>query len=63
MKRISIVKIQQVKDGRLINGFDYKNKAWVKNGKYVKFFHHKSIACSCFGKVHEGEKTLPEVTK
>ena len=49
--------INQIKDNRLINGFDYKNQAWVKNGLYVKCGHPKSMECNCYGRLHEGEKS------
>lgn len=38
-----------------INGYDYKNQAWVKDGRYVECGHLPSKACKCFGRIHEGE--------
>ena len=50
-------------DGRLMYGFDYDNQAWVHNGKYVRCGHPDSMNCGCYGKEHEGEKTLPTKQK
>jgi hypothetical protein len=47
-------------NGRLINGYDYKNQAWVLEGKYVKCGHPESMNCSCYGKEHAGEETSTE---
>lgn len=41
--------------GKLVNGFDYANQAWVVDGKYQRCGHPESMGCSCFGKLHEGE--------
>lgn len=43
--------------GRLWNGFDYQNQAWVVDGKYVKCGHPETMQCKCYGRVHEGEET------
>ena len=45
------------KDGRLVNGYDYENQAWVINGRYVRCGHLEKMDCQCFGKIHEGEET------
>lgn len=45
----------EYKDGKLYNGYDYVNKAWVVDGKYKRCGHKESMDCTCFGKVHEGE--------
>ena len=42
---------------RLINGYDYDNQAWVKNGLYVRCGHPENVNCNCYGKRHEGEQT------
>lgn len=34
-------------------GYDYRNQAWVVDGKYVACGHGKP--CDCFGKVHAGQ--------
>ena len=47
----------QYKEGRLINGYDYDNQAWVQNGKYVRCGHPEDMNCGCYGRVHEGEET------
>lgn len=44
-------------DGRLINGYDYANQAWVVGGKYVACGHPQSMNCGCYGRVHVGEET------
>ncbi len=40
--------------------FDYKNQAWVRDGKYARCGHPESMDCKCFGKVHEGEDVRPD---
>lgn len=35
--------------------YDYNHQAWVKDGKYVKCGHPKSMQCDCYGKKHEGK--------
>ena len=47
----------QIIDGRLINGYDYKNQAWVINGKFERCDHPKNMNCNCYGRIHEGENT------
>jgi len=42
---------------RLMQGFDYQNQAWVKDGKYIKCGHPESMNCNCYGNIHEGEET------
>jgi hypothetical protein len=51
----------EFKDGRLWNGFDYQNQAWVVEGKYVKCGHPETMKCNCYGRIHEGEETRREV--
>ena len=43
------------KNDKIVNGYDYKNQAWVVDGKYVKCGHPAEMNCKCFGKLHEGE--------
>jgi len=45
-------------DGRLINGYDYENQAWVINGRYVRCGHPESTDCDCYGRLHDGETTV-----
>ncbi len=47
----------EIKNGRLINGFDYANQAWVKDGKYVRCGHSEEMFCRCYGRTHEGDAT------
>ena len=42
-------------NGRLFNGYDYKNQAWVVNGRYMTCGHPGQMNCRCFGRVHAGE--------
>ena len=35
--------------------YDYKNQAWVVDGKYIRCGHPDSMDCNCYGKLHEGE--------
>ena len=44
--------------GTLLNGFDYKNQAWVVGGKYVRCGHPETMNCGCYGKRHEGETCI-----
>lgn len=43
-------------NGKLIKGYDYKNQAWIRDGKYVRCGHLESMKCNCYGRLHEGEK-------
>lgn len=45
-------------DGRLVNGFDYDNQAWVVDGKYVRCGHPPNMNCGCYGRTHEGMHTV-----
>jgi len=49
-------------DGRLINGYDYKNQAWVVDGRYCRCGHPENMKCNCYGRLHEGEETQPSNT-
>ena len=33
--------------------YDYRNQAWVENGRYMRCGH--ADPCSCFGRLHAGE--------
>ena len=44
-------------NGRLINGYDYHNHAWVQQGVYIRCGHPNEMNCNCYGKLHEGEST------
>ncbi len=39
----------------MVKYYDYENQAWVVDGVYVRCGHDKSMACNCFGRIHEGE--------
>jgi hypothetical protein len=50
--------------GRLIDGYDYKNQAWVKDGVYQDCGHPYQISgmmynrpCGCFGRRNKGIQT------
>lgn len=47
----------EYKEGKLWNGYDYDNQAWVVNGKYTRCWHPDSMNCNCFGKVNEGKES------
>ena len=49
--------VDEYKDGRLINGYDYDKRVWVEDGKYARCGHLDSMNCVCYGKLHEGEET------
>lgn len=36
--------------------YDYKNQAWVRNGRYVRCGHADEMNCGCYGREHEGEE-------
>lgn len=42
-------------DAAPINGYDYRNQAWVVDGRYVACSHPASMKCNCYGTVHAGE--------
>lgn len=46
----------ECQSNRLINGYDYDRQAWVVNGHYVRCGHPEAMKCSCYGRLHEGEK-------
>lgn len=52
----------QYKAGRLINGYDYNNQAWVVNGVYVTCDHPINMSCGCYGRDHQGQKTITDHT-
>lgn len=45
----------------VINGYDYTNQAWVRDGRYVACGHVPVPAtgkyiCDCYGRLHQGEQ-------
>lgn len=48
---------EKTASGRLVNGYDYENQAWVENGKYIRCGHPANMDCKCYGKTHDGENT------
>jgi hypothetical protein len=50
----------QYSNGRLINGYDYDNQAWVRNGRYVRCGHPGAMDCGCYGRKHQGEATTQQ---
>jgi len=47
-------------DGRLINGYDYTNQAWVLDGVYKECGLPQTMDCSCYGCINQGEQPAPE---
>ena len=45
------------KEGRLIQGFDYDNQAWVQDGVYLNCGHKKDLDCGCYGRKNAGMQT------
>lgn len=43
--------------GRLLDGYDYRNQAFVRDGIYVRCGHPETLNCQCFGKRKEGYQT------
>lgn len=42
-------------DAEIQEGYDYRNQAWVVDGRYVACSHPASMKCNCYGTVHAGE--------
>ncbi len=40
--------------------YDYKNQAWVVDGRYVACAHPTSMKCNCYGRIHAGETAPSE---
>ena len=40
--------------GEIVNGYDYENQAWVKDGLYVNCGHPETMVCNCFGRRFAG---------
>lgn len=55
MSRVSTDQYSET--GKLLNGFDYTNQAWVRDGVYQKCWHPEEMNCHCYGTLHAGEKT------
>lgn len=45
----------EIREGKVFNGYDYENQAWVCEGKYVRCGHPEPMKCGCFGREHQGE--------
>lgn len=55
----------QVAENILVNGYDYTNQAWVRNGRYLDCNHPKMgeittigdifEGCNCYGRANAGE--------
>ena len=43
---------------KLSCSYDYRNQAWIADGRYVRCGHPESMHCACHGKLHEGEKAF-----
>ncbi len=39
--------------------YDYKNQAWVVDGRYESCAHPPSMNCRCYGRLHAGEIAPP----
>jgi hypothetical protein len=48
--------MNEEKDGKIINGYDYKNQCWIINGIIQRCGHPEAMDCGCYGKIHEGEE-------
>ena len=56
---VNLVALTQLAAEQLLNGFDYKNQALVRNGRYVRCGHPASMNCVCYGRLHQGELVAP----
>ena len=36
--------------------YDYDRQAWVRDGRYVACSHPVTLPCSCYGRIHAGER-------
>jgi hypothetical protein len=54
-KQMSRTSQDEIRDGVLVNGFDYEHQAWVREGKYMRCGHPETMQCGCYGREHEGE--------
>jgi hypothetical protein len=45
------------KTRKLINGYDYDNQCWVRDGKIQSCGHPDAMPCGCYGRAHAGEDT------
>lgn len=61
--RTTIGPKDEYKEGKLHNGYDYENQAWVHMGKYLRCFHPEEMNCGCYGREHEGESCETGETK
>ncbi len=51
----------QIINGRVTNGYDYKNQAWVVDGKYMDCGHPQTMNCNCYGRLHKNQETTGTV--
>lgn len=51
------------KDGKLWQGYDYINQAWVIDGRYVRCGHPESMNCSCYGLLNEGKEPNGQISR
>jgi len=56
---INLVALTALAARELLNGFDYTNQAWVRNGRYVRCGHPAPMNCDCYGRLHHGETVAP----
>ena len=50
-----------IKLAQTVNGFDYRNQAWVVDGRYKRCGHSVLMpGCVCYGRLHEGELIGPD---
>ena len=50
----------EMKDGKVFNGFDYDLQVWVIKGIVQRCGHPESMDCQCNARIHAG-KLLSEV--
>ena len=50
----------EYRNGKLFNGYDYDNQAWVRDGVYVACGHPQAMGCKCYGRLHAGESCYGE---
>ena len=49
------VSSDEIINGILINGYDYENQCWVRNGHVENCGHPPAMRCGCFGRAHAGK--------
>jgi hypothetical protein len=57
MEQIEIAECENIRICESGFGYDYKNQAWIEEGRYLKCDHIvvPGTVCNCYGSQHQGE--------